>query len=81
MYRFLNKTFTFDIRAPMKCYRKRYWHLKLYFISKINGYIYGNGPDFEVCSGEKVVFYAFGINSGIQTVTIYGGIQSWVNRR
>ncbi|XP_052090776.1 hephaestin-like protein [Mytilus californianus] len=48
---------------------------------QINGYIYGNGPDFEVCSGEKVVFYAFGINTGIQTVTIYGGIQSWLNRR
>ncbi|VDI70114.1 Hypothetical predicted protein [Mytilus galloprovincialis] len=68
-----------ECKSLVKCGNKDFIDSTIY--QQINGYIYGNGPDFQVCSGEKVVFYAFGINSGIQTVTIYGGIQSWVNRR
>ncbi|XP_052091552.1 hephaestin-like protein [Mytilus californianus] len=68
-----------ECRSLVKCGNKDFIDSTVY--QQINGYIYGNGPDFEVCSGEKVVVYAFGINTGIQTFTIYGGTQSWVNKR
>ncbi|XP_060580095.1 ferroxidase HEPHL1-like, partial [Ruditapes philippinarum] len=34
-------------------------------IPHINGYLFGNLPDFTVCEGEKVIWYFMSINRGI----------------
>jgi hypothetical protein len=39
---------------------------------KINGYVYGNLPDFPVYEGERVVFYSLGLNLGIHIIAVQG---------
>ena len=36
----------------------------------MNGYIYGNLPDFPACVGEKIVLYFMSLNLGIHTMHI-----------
>ena len=36
----------------------------------MNGYIYGNLPDFPACVGEKIVLYFMSLNLGIHTLHI-----------
>ena len=36
----------------------------------MNGYIYGNLPDFPACVGENVVLYFMSLNLGIHTMHI-----------
>ncbi|XP_060590444.1 ferroxidase HEPHL1-like [Ruditapes philippinarum] len=38
----------------------------------INGYLYGNLPDYTVCEGENVVWYFMSINDGIHTIHANG---------
>ncbi|VDI11014.1 Hypothetical predicted protein [Mytilus galloprovincialis] len=45
----------------------------------INGYIYGNLPDFPVYEGEKVAFYAMGLNLGLHVFGVQG--QSFTFKR
>ena len=45
----------------------------------VNGYIYGNLPDFPACVGEKVALYFMTLNLGIHTMHING--QTMVSER
>ncbi|XP_045214555.2 ferroxidase HEPHL1-like [Mercenaria mercenaria] len=57
------------------------WHLKETKNTKfkesndmyhINGFIYGNLPDFPVCEGENVVWYFMSLNLGVHTIHANG---------
>jgi hypothetical protein len=41
-------------------------------VLKINGYIYGNLPDFPVHEGDRVVFYTMGLNLGYHDMGFQG---------
>lgn len=38
----------------------------------INGFTYGNLPDFPTCGGENVVWYFMSLNLGIHTIHTNG---------
>ncbi|XP_045205277.2 hephaestin-like protein [Mercenaria mercenaria] len=41
-------------------------------MAHINGYVYGNLPDFNVCKGTSVVWYFMSVQRGIHTLHING---------
>ncbi|XP_045184314.2 ceruloplasmin-like [Mercenaria mercenaria] len=41
-------------------------------MSHINGFVYGNLPDFTTCEGENIVWYFMSINQGIHTIHANG---------
>ena len=48
----------------------------------INGYVYGNMPDFEdVCEGEEIVIYIYALANGIHDMQIYGQTFTHKNHR
>ncbi|CAG2209365.1 HEPH [Mytilus edulis] len=50
-------------------------------MSSINGYIYGNLPDFPVYEGEKVAFYAMGLNLGLHVFGVQGQSFTFKHKR
>ncbi|XP_063431759.1 hephaestin-like [Mytilus trossulus] len=47
----------------------------------INGYIYGNLPDFPVHEGERVAFYAMGLNLGLHVFGVQGQSLTFKGKR
>ena len=54
------------------CFSLIYIACNVVSLLKINGYVYGNLPDFPVYEGERVVFYSLGLNLGIHIIAVQG---------